>query len=232
MNKYHEEIINEFKKYAGQGTKHDAKYVGTTHFRYEIRSEIKKKIAKDFVNKYKNISTLEFIQLFSYLYNGISYDERTFGGKILEIFPKFRKNIKPGYLDKWLGGAVGWAEVDSLCQSNFTAGELLSNWKEWKKLLVKLSSDKNISKRRGSLVLLTKPVRDSNDKRLADMAFVNIDKLKSEKDILITKAISWLLRDLIKNHRQRVELYLEKNKNNLPKVALRETKRKLLTGKK
>ncbi|MBI2314815.1 DNA alkylation repair protein [Candidatus Daviesbacteria bacterium] len=35
---------------------------------------------------------------------------------------------------------------------------------------------------------------------MADLAFENIDKLKAEKDVLITKAISWVLRSLIKNH--------------------------------
>jgi 3-methyladenine DNA glycosylase AlkD len=80
--------------------------------------------------------------------------------------------------------------------------------------------------------LLTKPVRDSDDTRLADLAFANIDKLKQDREILVTKAISWLLRDLIKNHRQKVEKYLQKNEDTLPRIAVRETRTKLLTGRK
>jgi 3-methyladenine DNA glycosylase AlkD len=75
-------------------------------------------------------------------------------------------------------------------------------------------------------------VRDSEDARLADFAFMNIDKLKKEREILVTKAISWLLRDLIKHNRPRVETYLKENEDTLPKIALRETRTKLLTGRK
>ena len=100
------------------------------------------------------------------------------------------------------------------------------------KNISQFSMDKNIHKRRASLVLLTFPVRKSQDKRLSDLAFTNIEKLKNENDILITKAISWLLRSLIANHRKEVEIYIDKNINSLPKIAIRETKRKLTTGRK
>jgi 3-methyladenine DNA glycosylase AlkD len=119
-----------------------------------------------------------------------------------------------------------------MCQSKFSATEVLTKWEKWKSLLTKLASDGNTHKRRASLVLLTKPVRDSGDARLADLAFATIDKLKQNREILVTKAISWLLRDLIKNHRQRVEKYLEENEDTLPRIAVRETRIKLLTGRK
>ena len=61
---------------------------------------------------------------------------------------------------------------------------------------------------------------------------IKLSQLKGDKDILITKAISWLLRDLIKHHREQVVYYLDKNSDNLPKIAIRETKNKLITGKK
>jgi 3-methyladenine DNA glycosylase AlkD len=75
-------------------------------------------------------------------------------------------------------------------------------------------------------------VRDSEDTSLANLAFVNIDKLKKEREILVTKAVSWLLRALVKHHRRKVETYLKENQNALPKIALRETRTKLLTGRK
>ena len=78
--------------------------------------------------------------------------------------------------------------------------------------------------------MLTKPLRESADLRLARLAFANIGKLKSDKDILITSAVSWLLRALIKNHRQEVEDYLKDNSDSLPKIALRETRNKLKSG--
>lgn len=135
-------------------------------------------------------------------------------------------------LDNWLNYTNGWAETDVLCQSNFTADELLSNWDIWKKLLKKFSESTNIHKRRASIVLLTKSLRQSDDSKISKLIFENIEKLKSEKEVLITKAISWGLRSLIKFHKDEVVEYLEKNKNSLPKIAYREALAKVQTGKK
>ena len=82
------------------------------------------------------------------------------------------------------------------------------------------------------MVLLTGPVRHSVDMRLSELAFDNIGKLKNESNILITKAVSWLLRDLIKNHKVEVEKYLKQNLNSLSRIAMRETTNKLRSGKK
>lgn len=150
---------------------------------------------------------------------------------LLDHLPKLRRQINPQNLDKWLDNLNGWVQVDSLCQSNFVADDLFLDWSSWKKLIKKFNRDKNINKRRASLFLLTKPVRDSDDKRIAKLVFETIDMLKSEKEILITKAISWLLRDLIKSHKQQVKNYLKDNLNTLPKIAVRETKNKLQTGR-
>ena len=64
------------------------------------------------------------------------------------------------------------------------------------------------------------------------MAIQNIENIKHEKDILITKAISWLLREMTKNHKRLTGNYLKQNKDSLPGIAVRETTRKLETGRK
>jgi 3-methyladenine DNA glycosylase AlkD len=65
---------------------------------------------------------------------------------------------------------------------------------------------------------------------LAFIAFQNIERLKSEKEILITKAISWVLRSMVKHHRPTlIEFMKEKD---LPAIAVRETRRVLETGRK
>lgn len=236
-NSHHQEILKAIKKYAGQSTKNQKEkendYCGTKKVSFHIKTSIRRKIAKDFLKKYKNLSFPDYVSLLNSLYqNGQSYDEISIAGKILEFTPKLRKQLKPSILGNWLSFVEGWAEVDGLCQSNFKAEEILSNWEEWRKQIENFSNDKNVHKRRASLVFLIMPVRQSSDERLSKLAFENIDKLKKEKDILITKAISWLLRSLIKNKKLEVQKYLEKNKTSLPKIAVRETTRKLLTGKK
>jgi 3-methyladenine DNA glycosylase AlkD len=109
---------------------------------------------------------------------------------------------------------------------------LLGDWTTWKKLIKSFVKDKNISKRRASLVLLTKSLRQSDDIKLSKLAFENIEKLKHEKEILITKAISWLLRSLVKFHSKQLSIYLKENRDTLPKIAYREAYCKLTTGRK
>ena len=99
-------------------------------------------------------------------------------------------------------------------------------------MLVEFSKSKNIHKRRASLVILCSPVRKICEKDIANVAFSNINRLKHEKEILITKAISWLLRSMISLYKSEVEKFVRENEDSLPKIAVRETKVKLLTGRK
>jgi len=236
MNKHNSELFAELIKYKGNGTKNqkdrDKSYIGSTKSSFFIKSSIKRQIVKNWINKHKQLRFDEYLNLLNSLYQGKSHDEISIAGKLLEFLPKLRKQLNPKIIDLWLTNVEGWAEVDSLCQSNFTCDEILNKWKEWEKLLIALSKSDNVHKRRASLVLLTGPVRHSADQRLTKLAFNNIDRLKKEKDILITKAISWLLRHLIKYNRSSVKKYLSENIDQLPKIAIRETKNKLLTGKK
>jgi 3-methyladenine DNA glycosylase AlkD len=234
MNKLHQQILEEIKKKSSNKSKYKdtATYHGSTHMIYPITVPEVRTIAKEFVKENPDLTFKELENLLEELFKGESYTEKTFAPKLLEYYPKLRYKVAPASLDGWLNFLFGWAEIDSLCQSVFSAKELLRNWEEWEKLIKGFSMDKNISKRRASLVLLTGPVYQSDDKRLSVLAFKNIDLLKPEKDILITKAISWILRSLTKYHKEEVGVYLNKNLKTLPKIAIRETSRKLETGKK
>ena len=56
--------------------------------------------------------------------------------------------------------------------------------------------------------------------------------MKSERPILITKAVSWLLRALADRHHAAVTAYIDANEATLPKIAIREARTKLKTGTK
>ncbi len=235
-NKHHLEILKELRRKSRKISEKERefvkRYMGTDKTYYALASKDRAEIARKFLKDHPHLSPKEFVLLLNSLYQGKSHQEIYVAGKLLEFSPKFKESFDIKLLDNWLDNAKGWSEVDSLCQSNFSAKNILGNWKKWESLLTKFSKDKNIHKRRASLVLLVKAVRESDDKRLSNFAFKNIDKLKPEKDILITKAISWLLRSLIKYHKKEVADYLKKTKNSLPKIAIRETEKKIKTGKK
>ena len=235
-NLLHLSILKEISKIKSVSTPENIaygqRYIGTDKpyhgFTTKQISDLAKKIVKE--NK---LNSSEIIQLLNSLYqNGTSYTEIVIGPMILSLCPETLKKFNPQNLDLWLNYTHGWAEDDVLCQSIFTAENVLNKWSEWQKILTKFNQDSNINKRRASLVLLTKSVRQSDDSRLAKLAFENIENLKGEKDILITKAVSWLLRSLVTFHKNEVLDYLEKNKETLPKIAYREALSKALTGRK
>lgn len=207
-------------------------YMGTSDPYLGVSNPEKYKIGRAFKKPFPDISFDELISLFTSLSQGKTFEEKTMPGFIIDRFPLHRSQIQPSHLDEWLEYLEGWCEIDSICQSTFPAEQLLNNWTDWKKYLVRFSNDTNISKRRASLVLLCKPVAQSSDECLKDLSFEIIETLKHETSPLVTKAISWLLRQMVENHRTDVERYLEMNKDSLPKIALRETRKVILTGKK
>lgn len=234
MNSNHIQLLVEIKRYEKKknSSKLSDTYSGSHHVHYFVSSAELGLIAKKWTKKLEEMPPRDVRNTLTSLFHGDSYEEKVMGGKILGYSKKLREKITPDLLDKWLEQLQGWAEIDSLCQSIFTADDILGNWDTWKKQLLLFVKSTAVTKKRASLVLLTGPVRKSGDKRLSDLAFANIQTLQMEKDILITKAISWLLRDLIKYNRTEVERFLAIHHNSLPKVAIRETKRKLLTGRK
>ena len=153
-------------------------------------------------------------------------------GILLDLSSKEQRKFDPTCFDEWIDQLIGWAEIDSVCTGAYTVTEIPAKWKTWKTLLINFSKSKNINKRRASLALLCSPMRKAANKEIATIALANVETLKHEKEILITKAISWLLRCMVKHHRKEVIDYLKKNQESLPKIAVRETLKVLDTGKK
>lgn len=233
-NKFHDELLNLIKENSGAPTQHTFldSYLGNDHPRYPINIPTLRTIAKDWSTAHRNVTPKEFQQLIGSLIHGKSSTEKTMAGVLLDLSTKEQRTFDPVCFDEWLDQLIGWAEIDCVCTGAYTVTEIPGNWKSWHNLLIRFSKSKNINKRRASLVLLCSPMRKAADERLAQQALENIDRLKHESEILITKAISWLLRSMIKHHRHEVVGYLKENKETLPKIAVRETLTVLKTGKK
>ena len=235
MHSEHKKLIAEIKANAGKGTQHSwsGAYLGNgDRLKYNVSNPIRRTIAKLWISKNKNISNTDFTSIIDSLYDGKSGEEIGLAGMLLGYHRAGRVAVSLRDLDRWLGKLHGWSEVDSVCQNVFKYDELLASWGGWKSFLLKLSRDKNINKRRAALVLLTGPVNYSDDPRLRDLAFEIIISLEDEKPILITKAVSWLLSSMVTNHKSSVSKYIAEHRATLPKIATRETERKIKTGKK
>ena len=205
---------------------------GSTHKHYGLSNPTMRGYVKAWVGAHPDLSYAEWEGLLSALYRGESIDERSFAGFMLGEYNGFRKQLPLSVLDGWIGQLEGWREIDTTCQSNFVAKDLLARWEEWRPFLIDLSQRETIQHRRASLVLLIKPVRETDDIRLITTALENVERLKHESDKLITKAISWILREAVKQHRATVGAYVAQEADTLPAIAVREFKTKYETGKK
>jgi len=209
-----------------------ADYTGSDRKAYYISSPDMRALVKDWLKDTAHLSARHVFDVVESLMAGVSHEEKKMAAYVLGYRRDARAVTGIGHLDHWLDDLTGWAEVDTLCQNVFTSKELLQDWDAWGPFLRKLVREPRTEKRRASLVFLVGPVRKCDDVRLHEMAFANIELLKGENDILITKAISWLLRSMVGSNRQGVIDYLESTHETLPKIAVRETRALLTRGKK
>lgn len=230
----HKEILQEIVDRSGKPTQHTflASYLGNDHPRYAVSSPVLRKIAKEWASRNSTRSAVEFRDVVSSLINGKSFTEKCIGGILLDYAQPEQRKFDIAIFEKWLDQLQGWAEVDALCTGKFSLAEVPANFRKWKPFLKKLTRGEKIEKRRASLVFYCSPISHCEEDSVAFAAFENIDALKHEKEILITKAISWLLRSMIRHHREKVERFLDENAESLPAIAVRETRIKLRTGKK
>ncbi len=236
MNSEHAALLAELRK-AARPTRRDAaaqndSYGGSGRPFYNVSVPGRRAIARRWLASRKALSSEDSFGVVDSLTQGDSHEEKTLAGMLLALNPKARREVTTGDLDRWLGRLNGWAEIDTWCQNLFTADEMLADWPAWSALIEQLSRDPDINKRRAALVLLNGPVHYRPDARFRDLAFAVLERLKPERPILITKAVSWLLRSMVTQHRDAVAAYLAANAASLPKIAVRETTTKLKTGTK
>jgi len=210
------------------------RYMGTTRPILGAKTDDLRRLAKEAARALPKGAAGDtlWLELLDALYAGPTFEHRTLAGHLLHARPASRKQLDLQLLRGWLSGLQGWCEVDTTCQSNWTPDEFKARWDVWEPFLTALSADEGIALRRASLVLLLAPVRGAPDGDLAALAFANLDRLEHERDPLITKAVSWLLRALTVYHADAVRLWLDEHAQRLPTIALRETRRKLETGRK
>src|SRR5688572_2191570 len=233
-NSLHHRILLQIKKSSGKSTAHTFLdgYLGNSHFRYPISAPILRQIARDWMKAHRDLSAKDFATLLTDLIEAESATEKTMAGILADYATADQRKFNPSLFDKWLNHLEGWAEIDAICTGKYAATEVVNQWNKWKPLLIKFSKSKNINKRRASIVFFCSPLSKIESNEISQAALQIVDTLKSEREILITKAISWILRSMVRYNREMVEEYLRENGASLPKIALRETLVKLQTGKK
>ncbi|MGO9198600.1 MAG: DNA alkylation repair protein [Acidimicrobiales bacterium] len=237
-NRGHTELLRELELRAGHGptlpTRVDPgdSYTSGGHRFYRVSVPERRRLVKQWLSDHKQWSGADVLETADSLIAGVSFEEKTMGCMLLRERRDARTELSPAKIERWLETLVGWAEIDSLCQNVFSCEEILADWPAWRALIVRLSKSRNVNQRRASLVLLTGPVRHSSDRRLLKLALKVIGEAAADRDVLMSKAVSWLLRSLVDHHKDIVASYVDDNEEALAPGAVRETRVKLRTGTK
>jgi 3-methyladenine DNA glycosylase AlkD len=225
------QALGDAPQVAPEGRQNDS-YGSSGRPFYGLPVPARRRIARDWLRQHAALRPDEILDVVESLFGGESHEEKTLAALMLGYSPRTRERVRPADVERWLAQLNGWAEIDSLCQSMFTAEELLARFRPWHAAIRKFSKLASPTYRRAALVLLTGPVRSCDDPRLRELAFEVIERTQHDRSILLAKAISWLLRSMVDHHAPAVRRYLAANAATLPKIAIRETRTKLDTGRK
>ena len=132
---------------------------------------VRRTLAKNWLKEHRGITDTEFLAVVGSLFRGKSHEEKTLASILLAYHSSGRKAVGPKQLNAWLNQLVGWAEINSALHCFQRRKRLLANRREWERFIAALARHKNINKRRAALVFLTRPLRNSEDKRLGELGF-------------------------------------------------------------
>lgn len=119
--------------------------------------------------------------------------------------------------EKWIGSYVtNWASCDTFC--NNTVGEFLQKYPEYLERLQLWATDSNRWLKRAAAVSLIVPARKGI---YLETMFAIADLQLEDEDDLVQKGYGWMLKVASENHETAVFDYLMKNKQRMPRTALR-----------
>lgn len=164
------------------------------------------------------IDNIEFLKKCDEL---IKSDERRIFSVGTLLIQKRKSLIDIKYFDfyeKWATKYVnGWDQCDQFCSRVTTP--MLEKYPELYDKLVEWSNESEFTIKRISLVSMT----GSTTSVVVDFDKVIhiVDKLKYDEEVLIQKAVGWILKCCYKNYPKQLEEYLIKNHDSLSRIIFR-----------
>jgi 3-methyladenine DNA glycosylase AlkD len=215
-------IVNQVRKELQKNVDPNTEMYSRSFFKEEIKSlGIKVPVVNEIGKKlFKQIEHLSKETIFGYC------EELLKSGYIEEAFVAYRwsdylkKRYEPedfAVFERWLSTYVSnWAECDTLC--NHTIGTFVEKYPEHVEKLKEWTQSQNRWLKRGAAVTLVLPARKG---LFLDDVLEIADKLLHEKDDLVQKGYGWMLKEASKKHQTTVFDYVIKNKETMPRTALR-----------
>jgi 3-methyladenine DNA glycosylase AlkD len=182
-----------------------------------VKTSTVNKIARKYFLEIKHLGKREIFSLCEQLL-GSDYGEEAFIA--FDWAYQLSAQYEPldfNLFEKWLSEYVNnWAKCDTLC--NHTIGAFIERYPQYIDDLKRWAKSDNRWLRRASAVTLINPAKQG--KFLEDI-FEIADILLHDKDDLVQKGYGWVLKEASRRHQQEVFDYVIRNKETMPRTALR-----------
>jgi 3-methyladenine DNA glycosylase AlkD len=191
------------------------------------RVPVLRKIAKDWLKKNKDIGDDDWLDLVQALWQQPIFEMRSLTLELLMANKNYLKNFDWKRGELWLKDINNWSHCDFLSTQIF--GFLVLKKKSHLPKLKSYLKKKGKWFRRSAIVSLIQLIRQKEIK--GGVVLKMIDQIADDKDPMIQKAISWVLREMVRaGARKEVEKYVNQNRNRLTGYVVREVTNKLQTG--
>ncbi len=184
---------------------------------YGVKAALVHQISKKYFKSLKGKTKKEIFDLCEQLMKSGYFEETMVACRWAYFVHKQYEPSDFDLFEKWIEKYISnWACCDTLC--NHPVGEFLEMYPEFVPKLKKWAKSKNRWMRRASAVSLIWPaIHGKFLKEILDIA----DILLLDKDDLVQKGYGWMLKSASQSHQKEIFDYLIKNKDIMPRTALR-----------
>ena len=195
---------------------------------YGLRVLQLRDIVRAWGRDHQQVARGDLVALVDFLWNGESREEWMLFTYLLEHYKHLVPDLTRAHFERWRRRLDNWEMTDGL-------GWVLALWllgdpDSRLGYLGELIADEDVWSRRLALVATTSINRGHTGFTIPNLTLELVDRVKEERHPMITKAVSWALREMTKSHPDRVVVYLEENREVLAAHIVREVNNKLCTG--
>ncbi len=196
---------------------------------YGVRVPRLRAIARDWQRAHTGIASSDLVAVADALWDGGSREERVLAMVLFQCYQRHIPALDWAHFDRWRRGLDNWEVTDQM-GVRVLGPWVLADPEARVGYLWDLIADQDVWSRRLALVATVWLNRGYDGATFPDLTLGLVDRVKEERDPMITKAVSWALREMVKQHQDRVAAYLEANQDLLAPHVVREVDTKLCTG--
>jgi 3-methyladenine DNA glycosylase AlkD len=198
---------------------------------YGLRVWEIRQIVRGWRRAHRDVPWEDLLPLVEQLWQGESREERLLALELLEHYAFFIPLLTWDQLDEWCQDLDSWELTDVLGR------EVLGPWVAAEpgnraRRLRDLAGEEGVWSRRLALVGILGLNRARREPGSLEFALALVDQVKHQRDAPITRAVSWVLRELARSHPSQVAAYLDQNEDLLAYQVTKEVRSKLETGRK